>query len=91
MTKHIGLFLVVGVLVSIITGALLLQYTLSPKENANGDPPNVYVGVDVAYADLTAIESQIDQMRNYTNLIVIGCTGITENLTLCSDALPICL
>ncbi len=85
MTKHIGLFLVVAVIVSIITGALLLQYTHSPKENANGDPPNVYIGVDVAYADLTAIENQIDQMHNYTNLIVIGCTGITENLTLCSE------
>jgi hypothetical protein len=85
MTKHIDLFLAVAVLVSIITGALLLQYALSPKENTNGDPPNVYIGVDVAYANLTAIENQIDQMRNYTNLIVIGCTGITENLTLCSE------
>jgi hypothetical protein len=77
MKKHIGLFLVVVILVSIITSALLLRYTSSTKENANSDTPEVYVGVDLAYANLPAIENQIDQMSSYTNLIVIGSTGIT--------------
>jgi hypothetical protein len=85
MMKHTVLLTVVVVLISIVTAALLLQYIKSPEDYPNGNALGVYFGVDVAYANVTAIENQINQMRNYTNLIVIGCTGITENLTLCSQ------
>jgi hypothetical protein len=83
--KHTALLTVVVVLISIVAAALLLQYFGSPEDHLNGKASTVYVGVDVAYANVTAIENQIDQMHNYTNLIVIGWTGITENLTLCSE------
>jgi len=83
--KHMVLLTVVIVLISIVTASLLFQYVMSPEDYPNGNAPDVYVGVDVAYSNVTAIENQIDQMRSYTNLIVIGCTGITENLTLCSE------
>jgi hypothetical protein len=85
MIKHIVLLTVVVILISIVTAALLLQYIKSPKDYPKGNTLSVYVGVDVAYANVTAIENQINQMRNYANLIVIGCTGITENLTLRSE------
>jgi hypothetical protein len=85
MMKHIVLLTVVVILVLIVTAALLLQYLRSPEDYPNGNALSVYVGVDVAYANVTAIENQINQMCNYTNLIVIGCTGITGNLTLCSE------
>jgi hypothetical protein len=39
------------------------------------------VGVDVAYENLTEIKKLIDEISSYTNLFVIGCTGITHNLT----------
>jgi hypothetical protein len=85
MMKHKVLLTVVVVLISIVTAALLLQYINSSEDYPSGNALGVYVGVDVAYANVTAIENQIDQMRDYTNLIVVGCTGITENLTLCSE------
>jgi hypothetical protein len=40
---------------------------------------DVLVGVDVAYADLSAIKTRIDEVSSYTNVFVIGSTGITYN------------
>lgn len=37
------------------------------------------MGVDVAYADLPAIKKLIDRISSYTNVFVIGSTGITNN------------
>jgi len=36
-----------------------------------------YVGVDVAYADLDKIKNLVDQVAGYTNIVIIGSTGIT--------------
>ena len=38
-----------------------------------------YVGVDIAYDDLDKIKSLVDQVADYTNMVVIGSTGITYN------------
>ncbi len=38
-----------------------------------------YFGVDVAYADMPAIKTLIDKVSSYTNIFVIGSTGITYN------------
>ena len=40
---------------------------------------DLFVGVDVAYADLEEIKSCIDEVSSYTNTFVIGSTGITYN------------
>jgi hypothetical protein len=77
MNKRVVLFLVVVIVVSIIASALLVQNTFSTNENANAAPPSVYVGVDLAYGNLAAVESQINQMSHYINLVVLGSTGIT--------------
>ena len=45
------------------------------------DFPGVYVGVDVAYNDLGATKKLVDEVASYTNLIIIGNTGITWNAT----------
>ncbi len=45
------------------------------------DVPDVYVGVDVAYADVEAIKSLVDDLQFHTNLFVVGCTGITYDET----------
>jgi len=41
------------------------------------EPADVFVGIDVAYDDILAIKELIDEVKSYTNLFVIGCTGIT--------------
>ena len=38
-----------------------------------------YVGVDVAYDDLDKIKKLVDQVAAYTNIVIIGSTGITYN------------
>ena len=38
-----------------------------------------YVGVDVAYDDLDKIKNLVDQVAGYTNMVIIGSTGITYN------------
>ena len=41
--------------------------------------PDVYVGLDMAYGDSVAEAKRlIDEVSSYTNLFVIGCTGITN-------------
>lgn len=42
---------------------------------------DVFVGVDVAYESMEANKKLIDQISSYTNLFVLGCTGITHNNT----------
>jgi hypothetical protein len=38
-----------------------------------------YVGVDVAYDEIDKIKNLIDQIANYSNIVIIGSTGITYN------------
>ncbi len=38
---------------------------------------DVYVGVDAAYDNMTDLKARIDQVKDYTNLFVLGSTGIT--------------
>jgi hypothetical protein len=52
-----------------------------PKE----EPLDLFVGVDVAYADLPVIKRFVDEISNYTNLFVIGWTGITYNSELLNE------
>jgi hypothetical protein len=47
--------------------------------------PDVYVGIDVAYESIDATKHLVDKVCNYTNLLVIGCTGITYNDTKLSE------
>jgi hypothetical protein len=41
--------------------------------------PDVYVGVDAAYDNMTDLKTRIDQVKDYTNFFVLGSTGITLN------------
>ena len=43
--------------------------------------PDVFVGIDVAYSDVEQIKTLVDEVSSYTNLFVIGSTGISDNQT----------
>ena len=43
--------------------------------------PNFFVGVDAVSDDVEDIKRLVDEVRSYTNLFVIGSTGITYNIT----------
>ena len=43
--------------------------------------PDFFVGIDTAYDNVEDIEKLVDSVKGYTNLFVIGSTGITFNRT----------
>ena len=61
--------------------SLSLYYVFLIKDSPEGEPPKVFVGVDVAYGNMAEIKRLVDEISNYTNLFVIGCTGISYNIT----------
>jgi hypothetical protein len=50
-------------------------------EKAEKKNPGVLVGVDIAYNDLTAAKKLVDRVASFTNLVIVGNTGITWNAT----------
>jgi hypothetical protein len=65
--------------------ALLLMRLDFFLENSSKNDPDVFVGVDVAYDGVDDIKRFVDEVKTYTNLIVIGSTGITYNETKLDD------
>jgi len=53
---------------------------LSLPHAAADSPPDVYVGVDIAYGDVGDAKALIDQVSPYTNLIIIGSSKISDNV-----------
>ena len=76
-SKLFVVFLVFVLLVPV----LLNCGSLAVAQTKQQVTPDVFVGIDVAYENMTAIKSLIDEVSAYTNLFVIGCTGITYNQT----------
>jgi hypothetical protein len=70
--KFLAVFLSV-----LILGFLLVGIVFVPIDNE--EKPDFFVGVDVAYADLLKVKEVIDEVCPYTNLFVIGSTGISHD------------
>ena len=64
---------------SLIIVAVFLQQAFFVSVPAATELPDVYVGIDVAYEDFSAIKELVNEVQAYTNLFVVGCTGITYN------------
>jgi len=43
------------------------------------ESPDVFIGIDVAYAEVEKIKALIDEVSSYTNLFVIGSKGISHD------------
>ncbi|MCW4035128.1 MAG: hypothetical protein NWF03_07165 [Candidatus Bathyarchaeota archaeon] len=72
--------------VSLLLFSLFVPATLFEATKTTEKPLELFVGVSIAYAHIEAIESFVDQVSNYTNLIVLGSTGITYNPGLLNEA-----
>lgn len=79
--KKLSLVILVSILILVL---LFLNFSLLNKPQTS-ESPDFYVGVDVAYADVSAIKNLIDEISPYTNTFVIGSTGITYNVTLLDE------
>jgi len=72
-------------LISLLTFQVFLNSSFPVHAQTENQPPDVFFGVDVAYENLTEIKTLINEISPYTNLFVIGCTGITHNATRLND------
>lgn len=65
------------VLISLLIFQVFITYT--PHLIAqSATAPDVYVGIDAAYENMTVIKNLVDKVSSYTNLFILGCTGITN-------------
>ena len=71
-SKHVSVIIACALLFSL----LLFSFFNINHENKFSE---FYFGVDVAYDDLGKIKNLVDQVAGYTNMIIIGSTGITYN------------
>jgi len=71
----------IAIFCSLLIVSLTLHYVFLVKDSPKGETLEVFVGVDVAYDDVAEIERLVDEISNYTNLFVVGCTGISYNTT----------
>ena len=56
--------------------AAIFTRVLIHEEPVKGEPLELFVGIDVAYGNITEIKLLVNKISNYTNIIVIGCTDI---------------
>ena len=68
-------------LASLLIFLLFLKLYFLVKDPSRPVPLDAFVGVDAAYDDVKGIKRLVDEVRSYTNLFVIGSTGITRNVT----------
>lgn len=78
MKRQTALGVTVGVLVFVVLFAFFGASLFS--QNARAEP-EVFVGVDVAYGDETAVYSIADAVAGYANLIILGSLNVTMNTT----------
>lgn len=79
--KQTFIFVILGIL---LVPSFILSYTAIYPPNKWVEP-DFFLGIDVAYDDMEKIKDLIDEVDSYTNLFVIGCTGITYNTTKLDD------
>jgi len=70
---------VCGLFCSLLVSFLIINYVLLVSNES--EPLELFIGVDLAYDNPEEIKKLADELSNYTNLFVIGCTGISYNIT----------
>jgi hypothetical protein len=48
-------------------------------DSSKKESTDVFIGIDVAYSDIEEIKTLVDEVSSYTNLFVIGSTGISHD------------
>ncbi len=68
---------VIFFLIFVLSSPFLLQHSFLVGGNLEGDVPDFFVGIDVAYDNISEMKLLVDKISSYTNLFIIGTTGIT--------------
>ena len=76
MSKYTVVFLL-----SLLVLSLFLTYDFLSGGNRNisRERPDFFFGIDVAYGDVEEVKDRIDEVSSYTNLFLIGSTGISSD------------
>ncbi len=72
-------------LVLLLIVPVFLYYGFLADTSVKEEPSGLFVGVDMAYDNVTEIKQLVDEIRPYTNTIVIGSTGITFDMEKLTD------
>jgi hypothetical protein len=69
--------------IALVLIIVISVFAASQWLGASPEPAEFYVGVEVAYANATAsdVETMVDKVKDYTNLVVIGSPEISLNQT----------
>ncbi len=71
--------LVFTLLAALLATSIVFSYSFLAIESAGEQPQDLFVGIDVAYENMTEIKALVDKVSPYTNLFIIGCKEITYN------------
>ena len=61
----------------ILVIALFMGIQIFSSRNSTTHKVDIYVGIDAAYDNMTELKARIDQVKDYTNLFILGSAGIT--------------
>jgi len=75
-----GSFLLLTLVFSTLLGSF--SYDFVEAQNV----PDVFVGVDLAFGDIDQVKQLADEVAPYTNLFILGCTGVTQNRFILEEA-----
>jgi len=78
--RLIGFFLFLTLICSALLGSL--SYNFVKSQNV----PDVFVGIDLAFGDVEQVKQLADEVASYTNLFILGCTGVTQNRFMLEEA-----
>jgi hypothetical protein len=79
-------YLIISILlILLLVVPVFLYYGFLADTTVEGEPSGLFVGVDMAYDNVTEIKQEVDEIRPYTNTVVIGSTGITFDLEKLTD------
>ena len=73
--------------VALLSISVILAYVSLSNEKPEPNE-DFYVGIDVAYDKAEEIKKLIDEVSPYTNLFLLGSTGITRNQTRLDELIP---
>jgi parallel beta-helix repeat protein len=86
--KRKNLLLSLALIVIILSSAFVGYQTLKVKppmlQNENKDSP-FYLGIEFGYGNASDCKLLVDKVKNYTNLLVISSTNITQNEPLLNE------
>jgi len=68
-------------LVSLLAIVVFLRAGIPANNIERREPLDLFLGIDAAYENMEEAKQLIDEVSSYTNLFILGCTGITHNYT----------